>query len=159
MNELPDRAQGVLRQFEISQTGIDHFSDQLIEDVQGGHLNPLELRAMIKALEMILERANKATQENQVRAADLFPGQSFEAYGVKFTKGDVYTSYNFEGCNDPIWTQRAKILEQAKEQLKERETFLKTIKEPMGIVTEDGEAVKINPPVKKSVPGLKVSIR
>lgn len=160
MSDLPERAQGVLRLFEISQTGIDLFSDQLIEDVQGGNLNPLELRAMVKSLELIIERVNKATQDNQLRAADLFPGSSFEACGVKFTKGDIYTSYNFEGCNDPEWMLFSQQVISAKKSLSEREAFLKTLKVPLTFVDkETGEAITINPPVKKSTPGLKVSIR
>ena len=160
MREMPDSALSVLRLFEISQTGIDVFSDQLINEVQAGTLNPLELRAMVKSLELIIDRVNKATQANQLRAADLFPGDSFEAYGVKFLKGDVYTSYNFEGCNDPVWASWAAILEGAKEQVKEREAFLKALKEPLTVVDDEtGEVSTIRPPNKKSIAGLKVSIK
>jgi hypothetical protein len=161
-SDLPATALGVLKQFEISITGIGVFSDQLIQSVKEGEVNPLELKAMIKALEMILERTDKETKENQMRAADLFPGDSFEAYGVKFTKADVYTVYDFKHCNDPIWNQRAFILESAKEQLKEREAFLKTLKDPLTFVDEtgdSGEIVTILPPNKKSTPGLKLSIK
>jgi hypothetical protein len=151
--DLPASALGVLKQFEISLTGIDVFSDQLIESVKEGEVNPLELKAMIKALEMILERTDKATKDNQLRAADLFPGDSFEAYGVKFAKGDVHTSYKYEGCNDKEWAS-------AKEKLKERETFLKALKSPIDVLDKDsGEVVTIKPPVKTTVPGLKLSIK
>ena len=145
--DLPATALGVFKLFEISRTGIDVFSDQLIQSVQEGEINPLELKAMIKSLEMILERTDKATKENQLREADLFPGDSFEAYGVKFTKADVYTKYDYSVCNDPIYNQRLKIATEATEQLKERETFLKAVKASFSLLDEGtGEVVQIHPP-------------
>lgn len=158
--EKPATALGVMKMFEISQAGIDHFSDQLIASVKEGEVNALEMLAMCKSLEMIIERVKKETKDNQLRAADLHPGDRFSAYGVEFQKADVYTSYEFKDCGDPIWEQREQIAASAKEQLKERETFLKTVKGQMTIVIEGtGEIVTINPPVKKSTPGIKISIR
>lgn len=158
--DSPDSPLSVMRLFSITQSGIDTFSDQLIHSVQGGEVNALEMLAMCKSLEMILERVKKETKENQLRAAELHPGEKFTAYGVEFVKADVYTSYDFKDCGDPIWEQREQIAASAKEQLKERETFLKTIKGTMTVVIEEtGEAVTIKPPVKKSVAGLKLSIK
>lgn len=160
IHEVPATAIGVLRLFEVSQTGIDVFSDQLIKSVQEGEVDPLELRAMIKSLEVICERVNKATQENQLRAAELHPGDKFNAFGVVFQKGDVYTKYDYTVCKDPVYNQRAAILESASEQVKERETFLKSIKTSMTIVDESsGDIVTIYPPAKKTTPGLKLSIK
>ncbi len=158
--DLPATALGVFKLFEISRTGIDVFSDQLIQSVQEGEVNPLELKAMIKSLEMILERTDKSTKDNQMRAADLFPGNEFEAYGVKFTKGDVYTKYDYSACADPVWEKRFVIAQQAADQLKEREAFLKTLKAPLTVVDdESGEVATINPPKVSRTPGLKLSIK
>lgn len=160
MNELSTSPLGVMRQFSISKTGIDVFSDGLIESVQEGELNPLELRAMVKALEMILERVNKATQENQVRAADLFPGTQFTAYGVEFTKADTKTVYDYSECKDPIRDRLAWEVEAATNNLKEREMFLKAVKAPFKTVDElTGEVVTIYPPKVNRTAGLKVSVK
>ncbi len=160
INELPNNALGVFRLFEISRTGIDVFSDQLIQSVQEGEVNPLELKAMIKSLEMILERTDKSTKDNQLRAADLFPGSEFEAYGVKFVKADVYTKYDYSVCNDPIYNQRLKIANEATEQLKERETFLKAVKASFSLLDEStGEVVQIHPPKVNRTAGLKLTIK
>ncbi len=160
MEQLPSTATGVLRQFATSLTGIGVFSDQLIEAVQGGELNPLELRAFIKSIEMALDRTNKETQSNQLRAADLFPGDKFTAYGVEFTKGDVYTKYDYSACGDPTWEMLQQATESAKSAQAAREAFLKTVKTPMTIVDDSsGEIVTIFPPKVTRTPGLKVSIK
>lgn len=160
IDNLPSSPLGVMRQFSISKTGIDVFSDGLIESVTEGELNALELRAMVKALEMILERVNKATQENQLTAANLFPGNDFEAYGVKFTKGDVHTKYDYSTCGDPVWEKLTTIALQAAEQVKQREAFLRAVKAPFSLLDEGtGEVSVISPPNVSRVPGLKVSVK
>lgn len=160
LSDLPNSPVGVMRQFSISKTGIDVFSDGLIQSVQEGELDPLELRAMVKALEIILERVNKATQDNQVTAANLFPGSKFEAFGVEFTKADTYTKYDYSVCNDPVYDQRLKIATEAAEQLKERENFLKAVLAPFKTIDEStGEVVTIHPPKVNRTAGLKCSIR
>lgn len=159
-SDLPNSPVGVMRQFSISKTGIDVFSDGLIQSVQEGELDPLELRAMVKALEMILERVNKATQDNQVTAANLFPGTKFEAFGVEFTKGDTSTKYDYTFCKDPIWEQLDTDARTAAERLKDREAFLKAVLAPFKTVDEStGEVVTIYPPKVSRVAGLKCSIR
>ena len=158
-SDLPDTATGVLRLIGVSKTDIDHFSDQIIQDVREGNLNPLELRVMVKSLELILDRVNKETQDNQLRAADLYPGQSFELYGAKIVKGDTKTTYDYEGCNDLKWAKLNQRAILAKLRLSEREGFLKGLTSTtVDYDEETGEEFTITPPVKKSTAGLKVSI-
>ena len=158
--DLPATALGVFKLFEISRTGIDVFSDQLIQSVQEGEVNPLELKAMIKSLEMILERTDKATNDNQLQAADLFPGSEFEAYGVKFTKAAVKTEYDYGSCQDPIYLDLFNKAFEAQGRLDERKAFLRAIKASFKTVDEStGEVHTIYPPTKKVTDGLKLTIR
>lgn len=160
MNNEVSTGLDLYRKTEISRVGIDIESDFLIKAVKEGELDPLQGRAVIKERMDIYERFNKETQAEQLRAADIYPGNKFTAFGVEFTKGDVYTKYEYEVCNDPIYNQRLAILEAATEQLKQREAFLKNVKEPMTIINEEtGEAITIYPPSKKTTPGLKLSIK
>lgn len=143
-----------------SQAQVDRFSDELIRAVKEGEVNPLQLRATIKATEMVLDRVNKETQAEQLREADKYPGDKFEAFGCTMQKGDTWTSYNYASCGDPVYAKLQEIAKQATQQLKDREAFLKAIKQPTTIVDEgSGEVVTIQPPVKKSTPGLKVWIK
>lgn len=160
MNELPSTAMGVLELFSTSRTGIDVFSDQVIQAVQAGEVNPLKIRIWVKTMEEIIDRIKKETNEHQLKEAEKYPEKSFEYAGAKIEKSELGTKYDYTVCNDPVYTQLQKIVEEANRQVKERETFLKSLKEPLVTVDEgSGEVARILPPLKKSTTGLKVSIK
>ena len=158
--ENPESAFGLLEKFSSSRAGIDLFSDQLIDGVKNGKINPLKVRVWGKTLETILDRVNKETAENQFNEAAKYAETKFEFSGAEITKADVRTEYDYGACNDPVWRQLVGVLDAAKDQLKEREAFLKAIKEPITLLDEgSGEVVTISPPVIKRTAGLKVSIK
>lgn len=160
LDNLPTSAMGVLELFSTSQTGIDLFTDQIIESVNKGETNPLKVRIWIKTMETICSRLKSETESAQLIEADKFPEKSFEYAGAVITKSEQATRYDYSKCGDPIWQQRDQILLSAKNQLKEREDFLKSLKEPLNSFDDEtGETFVIKPPTKKSKSGLNVSIR
>lgn len=157
---LPNTPSSVLALMPASQAQVDKFSDELIRAVKDGEMNPLQLRATLKATEMVIARVNKETQWEQLTEADKYPERTFEAFGCKIEKAELGTSYDYESCGDPVYAHRLKIQEEATKQVKEREAWLKAVKEPMNFIVEDtGEVVKITPPIKKSTSGLKISVK
>lgn len=160
IDNMPNTAMGVLNLFSTSQAGVDRFTDQIIRSVQQGETNPLKVRIWVKTMELICSRLKSETSEDQLIEADKYGEKTFEYAGAKITKTEVSTKYDFSKCGDPIWESREQILSAAKAQLKEREDFLKTIKEPITMVDDlSGEIVTITPPIKTSVSGLNVSIK
>ena len=160
MNQLPTTANGVLAMMANTSTEIDVFSDQVIESVRLGEVNPLKVLVQMKAMEKCTDRITKEIKENCMTASDAYPDTEFEFMGNKITKGDVYTAYDFTVCNDNEWNRLNEILIETKRQMKDREAFLKTIKQPTSLLDEGtGEVNTVHPPEKKSVPGLKVTIK
>lgn len=160
INNLPSTAISTLRLFATTQSQVDVFSDQLIESVKNGEVNPIELLVVLKAFEKVSDRVLKEIKDNAITEAQKHPGTSFEWNGNKIEKSELGTTYNYSVCNDPVFNQRLQIADEATKQLKERQDFLKSLKEPLTLVDEgSGEVVKIIPPLKKSTTGLKVSIR
>lgn len=149
----------VLSHLASTSTQIDVFSDGIIEAVKSGEVDPLTVHIQLKAMELATDRIKKEIRDNVLTAAEKYPGDKFEFMGNEVQKCDVYTEYDFNACKDTVWEQRDSIAKAAIEQRKERETFLKAIKGHQDIVTEDGEAVRIFPPVKKSIAGLKIKIK
>lgn len=159
-DNLPTTAIGAARLLPTTQTQVDIFSDQVIESVRQGEANPLEVLVILKAFAKASERILNEVRENYVREADKYPEKSFEAFGAKLEKGEVGTSYDYSVCNDPIYNRLWEVSFEANGQLKERETFLRALKQPMTIVDEaTGETVKVIPPLKKSTSSVKVTIR
>ncbi len=160
MEQLPQSPTELLTLMASTSTQIDVFSDGVIESVQAGEINPLtvliQLRAMAKASERILKEINS----NLLNEADKYPANEFEFMGNKITKAEHGTKYNYSNCGDPVYEQRLKIVKEATEQLKERESFLKAVKTPFSLLDEgSGEVATITPPTKTSTSGLNVSIK
>jgi hypothetical protein len=158
-SDLPTKATGVLEQFSTSQAGIDVFSDQIIQAVHDGELNPIELRVRIAAMEKILERIKKETLGNQITAAEKYPEKRFDYAGATVQLGEFGTKYDYTVCNDESWNNLDKIEKSIKQQKSDREKFLKSLQRPTTIVDDDGVVQTINPPLKSSVTGLSVLIR
>jgi hypothetical protein len=157
-NELPTHATGVLQQFSTSRAGIDIFSDQIIESVQQGEVSALQVRVWIKSMEEIIERVKKETNQNQITAAEKYSENKFEFAGATIEKAD-FGKYDFSVCQDMEWELYDSQEKSFADKRRNRELFLRAIQKPTAIITDDGEARTIYPPMKRSNPGLKVSIK
>jgi hypothetical protein len=160
MNELPSTAYGVMRLLPDTKTGVQTFSNQLIQAVRNGEVNPLQVKAMFKVMVMVGEIVNEATKANQLTEAEKYPEKKFNAFGFEIEKSENGTKYDYLSCGDPIYEQRHAIAESAKAHLDERAQFLKALKEPLTVIDdESGEVATIQPPIKKSTTGLKFSLK
>lgn len=146
--------------FATSRTGIDVASDQIIESVRSGEVNPLKVRVWVKTVEEILKRVNSETQDAQLREADKYVGNRLEYAGAIVERAELGTKYDFSVCGDTVWERLSVDAQTANSALKEREAFLKTITAPIKVVDDlTGEIVQVSPPSKQSTSGLKVIIR
>lgn len=80
--------------------------------------------------------------------------------GTKIELAEVGVKYDYSQCNDDILNQLNAQLEMLESNIKERQTFLKTIS-PSGIdiIDEFGEVKKIYPPSKTSTSSVKTTIQ
>lgn len=159
-SDLPNSPSSLLHLMASTSVQVDVFSDGIIQDVKEGRESALKVLVQLKAMEMATERIKKEIKDNYLTEADKYPGNEFEFLGNKIVKADVYTSYDYSKTGDTEWEQLDSDLKTAQGRLKERETFLKAIKAPLPTTDRNtGEDIIISPPIKRSVPGLKISIR
>jgi hypothetical protein len=157
MNEIPVSAIGTLKLMPSNTQQIARFSKLLIEDVQNGNVNPLELLVMLRALEGMSKTVRECIDSNIQSAADKYSEKEFEVLGAKIQKGDVGVEYDYKNTGDHDWERFATDEATAAARRKERETFLRSLKEPMDVLDKDsGEMWTIRPPLRRSKPGLKV---
>lgn len=160
MTDLPNTAAGVLRLTPSTQDEINRFSNQIIQAVKEGEENPLDILLQIRALEKVFKIVLEKIKDNYMTASDKYPENEFEFKGNKVQKADVWTDYDYSVCGDPIWEQRKSTQDAAANLVKEREAFLRAIREPIIIVDdESGEQATVRAPLKKTVPGLKITIK
>lgn len=159
MNE-PSTALGALRMMPSTASEIGRFSKQLIEGVQEGNINPLELLVMLRALEGVSKTVRDSIDGNIQSAADKYSEKEFEIFGAKIQKGDVGVEYDYKSTGDRDWEQFSVAEQTAAARRKERETFLRSLKEPMDVLDKDsGETWTIRPPLRRSKPGVKVFLK
>lgn len=152
-----DSAIGVLRIMPASKSEVGRFSTQIIEAVKSGDVSPLEVLVLLRALENVSETVRTAIKDNINTAADKYSEKSFNVFNARIEKAEIGTKYFYEASGDPEWAKRKFNVEAATNLLKEREAFLRALKDPMDILdSETGEVFKVVPPPKASTSGLKV---
>lgn len=160
IDSSPNSPTSLLHLNPSSAQQIEFFATSIINEVKDGNESPLrvliQLRAMEKASKQILE----GIKDNILTESDKYPGTSWEMWGNRLEKSEVGVKYDYSLSKDTVWERLNTDLDTADVKLKERETFLKTIREPMTVVDElTGEIVKIFPPKKTSTTSLKVFIK
>jgi hypothetical protein len=160
IDNSPGSPTSLLNLLASTSTQIDYFSDSIIQEVKEGNASALKVLVQLKAMEIATKRIRTEIKDNVLTESDKYPGDKFNFLGNELSKGDVHTEYDYSKCGDTEWELLQVEVQQATERLKERETFLKALKEPIVMAdTLTGEMVTVSPPIKKSTPGVKISIR
>lgn len=143
----------------LTKQSINEFSDNLIAPVNEGEQNPLDLFLQLKALEELVKITKDKLKDEALSEAEKHGAKSFELHGVKVEVASVKTDYDFSGCHDEKLFRLEFDLECAKAKVEERKEFLKSLRQAMNIVTDDGEGVTIYPPVKRVTTGIKTTFK
>lgn len=120
---------------------------ELISQVQNGDTDPLAVALAIKDLEEQLVAAKKILKPIIVDHLAKYPKSEALASGFKI-KVQNKATYDYSSCGDVIWNDCNEKLENTKSLMKDREAFLKSLKEPFLLVSTEGEVFgKIMPPL------------
>ena len=139
---------------------IKRFSNQIINQVKSGNENPLKLLVLLRALEATAETIRDGIKQEITSEMDKYSEKSFEAFGARLEKAEVGVAYDYEATGDRDWFQFKATEEGASARRKEREVFLRALREPMTLLdTESGEVYEVRPPLKKSKSGVKVFLK
>lgn len=160
MNELPNSAMGALRLMPNKAKEVAAFSNQIVRAVQNGEANPLEVLAMLRALELLSKEVREEIQDNINTEAGKYPKGKFEAFGALMEAAEVYTEYDYTVCGDVDWERLDTEVVTATSLRKEREAFLRALKTAIHLVDSmTGEIVTVKPPIKRSKSGVKIYLR
>lgn len=157
---------------DVSKKGIAKAAANIYNSVMEGHMSATDVAIMLKFVEETGKQLKELSDDNGKNTfVDLVreeieknsdDGKSYTPkYGVKFELFEASTKFDYEACGDPVWNRLNKELEEIKVKMKERESFLKTIKDPIKINLADPytfeyfENVNIYPPVKTSTSTFK----
>lgn len=156
--ERADTPMSVLELFSTSKESIKLFGDGIIDRVKEGHADPLRVAALTRSMEAIAKYVNDNLKDNQKNEAQKYGDKPFILHGCEMQYTSVKSEYDYSSCNDPVWNNLNDKLLSIQSQLKARQEWLKTMGKPEDI-RQDDELVTIYPPMKKTMLGLKVTIK
>jgi len=142
------------------QTGdqILDFQNEILDSVTNGFEDPLFLLVKLKAFTKALDGAIDSIQEYALSEAQKH-GKSFAIYGAKVDVKEMGTKWFFDKTGDPIIARIAEQKDQIGKAEKDRQSFLKTLKEKVSFLDEEsGEVFTVYPARKESKTGIAISI-
>jgi len=133
----------------MSRDGIKKLSDAIVQSLEDGDFNPLDLAVKKPIDRAAMTEAEKYSAKNfTYKGADI---QVAENLGV---------SYDYSGCNHPEYVRVLEEFNAIAKRKKEIEAQLQATKHSFTMVDEEtGEVVTVYPPVKSSTSGIKITIK
>lgn len=154
-----ETAMTTVRQLPETKQQIEIFANQLEQGLTNGQIIPTDLLRFQKAMEKVFEKIKPLLIETTLDEIEKY-GKSAVLKGAEFSIIEAGVKYDYNGCGDAKWNDLQLSMEVLKEQIKERETFLKSIKTKLEIIdTESGELNTIKPCIKSSTTTLKVTFK
>lgn len=140
-----------------SRVVINTISSNIINAISSGEMSGLQFKMKQKMWESIFEACKIAVDKAARDEAETYGEKTFKKFGGEVSLIEAGTKYDYSQCNDEEYLDLLVELEAVKLKVKDRETFLKSIKGSMNIVTKHGEAVTVFPPIKTSTSTLKIT--
>ncbi len=144
----------------LTKKEITSLSKNAVENVLE-HGNPLEAAEAMKAMDEFLKgmRADKRLIDGVRDELRKYGKEYVTTSGAKLELAETGTSYDFSLCCDPLLNDMEIEIERYEKAIKDRKDFLKMVPSSgLDIITEDGEAIRIYPPSKKSTSSYKVEL-
>lgn len=137
---------------------IQALSETIINRLNEGETDPLEMLATIKAYEKVFENVKKDLMNNALTEAGKYAEKEFKVFGVKFNKAEAGVVYDYSQCGHIDYNNVCEEIKRLTEIKKEYEKTLQTIKQLTPMISSEGEIMEVIPPTKKSTTVLKVTI-
>jgi hypothetical protein len=151
LNQLPSTTDQIA-------TFVRHVKDEILS----GEYNPLDVIVQLRAAQKALEVLNFDPEiEDAVSKEYAKHGQkTLKWNGADIVEKETGTRYDYSGCSDAKLVELKQAETLAAEARKDREAFLKTLKEPVTLVDESTGAIEtVNPPVKMSKTSICVTLK
>lgn len=165
---------------QLAQLNHVDVAKTIIAGLEDGLTEPMRVHLFLKRVEKLSELVLKNENVKQIILNDaekhITKGSSFEYLGAKCTVQAVYTWYDFEATNDPVWVNLKEIEERVKKMRTDREAFLKAAfpdstnslygsPNPKVLVdhlyslelVDCGEEIALSRPIKRQTRGVKTS--
>lgn len=141
------------------KASADLISSAIVNAVEDGGANPLEVKIKAKILQEALAKAIKEIDFYALAEAEKYGKAGDSLHGAKFSLAEVAVKYDYQSCKDKYYEELLEKQEDLNEEFKQREKMLKTITKPTAVIHPDtGESYEIYPAKKYSTTSVKISL-
>jgi hypothetical protein len=158
MINKPDIRDVVFYATEVTKETIKEQSFALLKDLDEGHISPLQLASQLKFVEDIITNVKEELRQRVCAEQSKYGKERMTYKGAAFDIKEAGVKYDYSHCDDTIWNDLKQQLDDINDKMKEREAFLKTLKERFTYIDAGtGEIITLYPPQKKSTTTYAIS--
>jgi hypothetical protein len=148
--------------FAVNKANREELAIQIVEAIDAGDLNPLDIHYQVKAMEDFIKMLTANSRyKDAVLTEGMKHGKSFQFNGSKMEIKETGVKYDYSKCGDPNWQMLENQITELKDKQKAVEAHLKVLPaEGIEVVNADsGEVIKMYPPVKTSTTSIAVTLK
>jgi hypothetical protein len=143
----------------LDKATIINQSQLVKANILDGNLDALEVLISAKKMQELGKQLEEISRPIAEDKTVLGRGEVYKFQSVEVIEKTVGSKTDYSTCYDPEWESLQQALMDIKDAIKKREAFLNAITSPTTIVTNDGEIITINPPIKSGRLGLSLTIK
>lgn len=149
----------VIKLLPESKEQISAFSSQILNELESGNISALDVLLNIKGFENVLKDIKDKLDELALNEASKYE-KTFNYRNAELQIKEAGTKWDYSNCGDIKLNFILKNEESIANQKKERENFLKSLKESMTIIDDQsGEVYEVFPPSKSSKTIVSVKLK
>src|ERR1700741_933275 len=141
-----ENEQGVIN---LKKSELYEKANDLTACVVDGRVEPIQALVEVRKRLELLNKMEEIIKPHADQAARI-PKGGEERYDVKLEEAELGVKYDYTVCGDPVYDRLVAKLEEAKKDVKDRETFLKACKNGTPLIdAETGESYELkSAPIK-----------
>ena len=148
-----------LRVQSLDKAAILNQSQLVKANILDGNLDALEVLIAAKKMQELGKQLEDISRPIAEDKTILGRGEVYKFQSVEVIEKTIGSRTDYSSCGDPEWDSLQQALTDIKDAIKKRETFLNAITSATTIVTNDGEIITINQPIKSGRLGLSLTIK
>lgn len=153
-----EKVSSTLSVLPTSKQQVDNMVAKATELIENGEWNPLTAQVIRKGTEDFWKKLKPVLDKYSRDEAEKHGAKEFEFGGGKIALAENGIEWDYSNCNDPVLVDLQIEADNANQRLKDRQKFLQGLKLPTKIENEMSDSHIINPPVRSSTSGLRVSL-
>jgi len=143
----------------LSLAQRQYFAKSVIDDVNEGRRDPLQLKVAVKAAIEILQNIDAGIDEMALSEHNKHGQKEVSLFGATLKEGEFGTKYLWEKSGDPVIKAMQDKKERLDKEIKGRQEYLKTIKSPTPYIDPNtSEEIMIMPVPKTSTTKISVTL-